>query len=133
VSNAPVCHISQNQDITQQPKPTLLPFVPAAIDLPSALQAIEALKLIVQMLAGQVLVNPNNGTQLAGLRPPPSNPAVRKNPKERFTEIRADRVTKKVRIFQDNDKTSDNWVDISQINKAVWVDNVTGENIIWTR
>ena len=136
MSNAPVCHISKDQDITEQPKPTLLPFVPAAIDLPSALQAIQALKLIVQMLAGQQLVKNPNGTLQVGLRPAPSNPAVGKgNPKanERYTEVRSARVEKTLRVFQDNDKTSSNWVDIKQVNAVSWVDNVTGELITWAR
>jgi hypothetical protein len=136
VSNAPVCHISKDQDITEQPKATLLPFVPAAIDLPSALQAIAALKLIVQMLSGQVQPNPSNGTLQAGLQPPAPNPNTGKgnpNQNERFVENRQQRVVKKVRIFQNKDKTSSNWVDINQINSTTWYDTVTGETIVWSR
>jgi hypothetical protein len=141
VSNAPVCHISKDQDITEQPKPTLLPFVPAAIDLPSALQAIQALRLIVEMLAGQTIPNQggsgfNNGTQLPGLRPPAPNQNVGKrnpNANERYSEVRSQRVEKKLRVFQDNDPSSSNWVDIKQVNAVTWVDNVTGEKITWSR
>jgi hypothetical protein len=136
MSNAPVCHISKDQDITEQPKPTLLPFVPAAIDLPSALQAIQALKLIVEMLAGQQVVNNPNGTLQAGLRPAPGNQNVGKrnpNANERYSEVRSQRVEKKLRVFQDNDPSSSNWVDIKQVNAVTWVDNVTGEKITWSR
>ncbi len=149
MSNAPVCHISTSQ-VINQPRATLLPTVPVAVDLPSALAAIAALKLLVQMMAGQQAVTGPAGVNgeagIAGLLgggggvagsagPPGAAGQKGKDAKSggRFVEDRSQRVTQKKRIFQDNDKNSENWVDIQQINRCVWVDNVTGETIIWSR
>ncbi len=144
MSNAPVCHVSVNQGIADQPRAARLPFVPAAVDLKSALEAIRALHMIIQLLTGQVPAPSASGTQgllggggvtTQGNQGPKGNDGKdAKQPKEgRFVEDRTQRVTRKVRIFQNNDKTSENWVDIERINKVVWVDRVTGENIVWTR
>ncbi len=145
MSNAPVCHISTGSQVIDQPKPTLLLSVPVAVDLPSAIAAINALKLIVQMISGQQPVTGARGNQGApGLRGgggSSSSPGAQgqKGDKgggkenDRFIEDKSQRVQKKKRIFQDNDKKSENYVDIMQINRVVWVDTVTGGKITWTR
>jgi hypothetical protein len=147
VSNAPVCHVSTGSVPIKQPRATLLPTVPVAVDLPSALAAINALKLLIQVMSGQQGVGGarggapsggligGGGIALAGS--PGSQGQKGKDAKDesggRFVEDRKQRVVQKKRIFQDNDKTSENWVDIAQINKVVWVDKVTGETIVWVR
>ncbi len=145
MSVAPVCHISTGSQPINQPRATLLPSVPAAVDLPSALAAINALKLLIQMMSGQQGTSgargntvPLGGGGVVGRAGSAGSQGQKgKDAKDptggRFVEDRAQRVTQKKRIFQDNDKTSDNWVDISQINKVVWVDKVTGETIVWVR
>jgi hypothetical protein len=145
MSNAPVCHISTGSVPIKQPRATLLATIPVAVDLPSALVAINALKLLIQVMSGQQGVGGARGG-LGGALAGGGGAAVAgapgtqgqkgkdaKDPKSRFVEDRSQRVTQKKRIFQDNDKHSDNWVDIAQINKVVWVDKVTGETIVWTR
>ncbi len=148
MSNAPVCHISTNQLIIDQPEATLLPSVPIAVDLPSALKAIAALKLLLQMLSGQQSFNGAGGFNgQAGLRgsagvagssgkagaPGKAGKAGKDGKPPRFVEDRSARVKKKVRVFQDNDDSSDNWVDIERIDRVVWVDQVTGQRIEWSR
>ncbi len=158
MSNAPVCHVSTGSEITTQPRATLLNSIPAAIDLPSAIRAINMLKLLIQVLSGQQQVsgplgvgafgglgvgNPNAvgsvGGGVTSIRSAPGDQGQKgKDGKEgkendRFTVDRSQRVTKKKRIFQNNDKKSENWVDIEQINHVVWVDRVTGGRITWTR
>ncbi len=145
LSNAPVCHISTGSVPIKQPRATLLPSVPAAVDLPSALAAINALKLLIQMISGQQgnvgpRANPagllgGGGAASAGAAGQDGQKGKEsKDPTGgRFIEDRSKRVTKKIRIFQNNDKKSENWVDIAQINKVIWVDKVTGETIVWTR
>lgn len=145
MSKAPVCHISTGSTPIPQPRATLLPSVPAAVDLPSALAAIAALKLLIQMLAGQQSPSGAKGNTIApgggGIALVTGAPGQQgqkgqdaKDPTGgRFVEDRSKRVTQEKRIFQDNDKTSSNYVDISQINRCVWVDKVTGETIVWSR
>ncbi len=148
MSNAPVCHVSTGSQVIQQPRPTLLPSVPVAVDLPSALAAIAALKLLIQQISGQQSVaGPRGLPGLPGLRgfdglggggfsTAPGDKGQKgdnASKPSRWSEDKSQRVTQKKRIFQDNDKTSDNWVDISQINRVVWVDSVNGERIVWTR
>ncbi len=120
------------------------------VDLPSAIAAINQLKLLIQMISGQQQVTgPAGKNGAAGVAIPGGAgglslviPAGQdgqkgkdaKDPKGgRFVEDRSQRVVQEKRIFQDNDKTSPNYVDIAQINHCVWVDKVTGETITWSR
>lgn len=140
MSNAPVCHVSVNQGIADQPPAARFPFVPAAADLKSALAAINALHMIIQQLTGQIRPPLPSGRiggagGVSGIQGPKGNDGKdAKQPKEgRFIEDRSQRVTVTETIYQNNDKSSENWVKIKKINKVVWVDQVTGENIVWTR
>lgn len=149
MSNAPVCHISTGSTPIAQPRATLLPSIGVPVDLPSAIQVINQLKLLVQTLAGQQAVNGANGNinlpltgggNIAaggGASGPGAQGQKGKDGKDakhgRFVEDRSRRVQAKKRIYQNNDKTSENYVDIMQINKVVWVDSVTGETITWSR
>ncbi len=147
MSNAPICHVSTGSTPIKQPRATLLPSIPAAVDLPSALAAINALKLLIQMMSGQQgssgargNTQPLGGGGVASAGGGGAAGAQGQKGQDgkdptggRFIEDRSKRVTKKIRIFQDNDKTSDNWVDINQINHVVWIDKVTGETIVWSR
>jgi hypothetical protein len=121
--------------------------VPTAVDLPSAIAAINALKLLIQLISGQQGSSGANGFGSSGFsasggtgtgaQGAPGKDGKKgkdgKDLKSRFVEDRRQRVEKKIRIFQNNDKKSSNWVDIKQINKVVWIDTVTGETIKWSR
>jgi len=146
MGQAPVCHVPTDQVVFDQPHPVKLPSIPQAIDLPSALAAINTLRLLVQMLAGQQQIGgPAGSSGLVGRGgggfgtagapgKTGNNGNTGKDGKvARYQEDRSQRVTKKIRVFQDNDKTSSNYVDINQINRVVWVDKVTGQSIVWSR
>lgn len=143
MSNARVCHVSTGSRVINQPRATLLPSIPAAVDLPSAIAAINALKLLIQLISGQQ--SPTGPSGVNGFFPPFGGVVIsspgsdgkkgdeNKEKNGRFIEDRSKRVQKKKRVFQNNDKKSENWVDIMQINRVVWVDRVTGETIVWSR
>jgi hypothetical protein len=121
------------------------------VDLKSAIVAINSIHMIIQQITGQI---PPSGAQGAagsigsrgaqganggGSQGEQGSPgkagtpgASGKSPKKgRFVETQ--RTTSNVKIYQDNDSTSDNWVEIERINKVVWTDQVTGELIVWSR
>lgn len=150
--NAPVCHISVNQGVVRQPKPTLLPSIGVPVDLPSAITVINQLKIIIQNLVGQPGTGGLNGfagpagaggvggvagvggpAGAAGAGVPGAQGKKGDSNRARYVEDRSQRVTEQKRIYQDNDNTSANYVDIAQINRVVWVDTVTGSEIVWSR
>jgi hypothetical protein len=52
MAEAPVCHVNSDQEIGQ-PQARVLPVIPVAKDLPSAIKAIKALTQTVNLLSGQ--------------------------------------------------------------------------------
>lgn len=145
MSNPPVCHIPVDQTITDQPRPARFAPIPPAVDLKSALVAVNALRLIIQQLTGQIAPPGIQGLLgIAGARGAAGaqgaqgskGPAGKedKTPKDaQWVEDTGQRVTKKIKVYQDNDKTSSNWVEISRIDRVVWVDRVTSAQIVWAR
>jgi len=129
--DAPVCHVSTNQTITQPPARRLA-AVPRATDLRTALQAINILQQNIQILAGQIPQYPNQN---------PSNPATsgvnsvnarpsqqpRNQPIGRWVE--SGRVTETVRIYNRDDR--EQYVDVKRINSLTMRDTVTGEQWSW--
>lgn len=127
-AQAPICHIPPVQ-LAVDPHPVALPSIPIATpEIASLVASVNALRQVVQYLSGQKLVLPPPvGRQNTGgpnRVPDPSNAS-------RWNEI--SRVTDTVRVFQNGDKNSDNWVDVKQINKLVMKDSVTGEKWTWNR
>ncbi len=90
-----------------------VPSVPAAVDLPSALAAINALRHIVQVLQSQI--NPSS-----------QNPTA-SNPADFFEK---NRITKKFRIYNPTD--SSQYVDVAQIVSLTF-ENALGQKIVWTQ
>jgi hypothetical protein len=101
--------------------------VPAAVDLRSALAAINALHATIQQLTGQIaapgpygLQGLGNGSGGGGFSstqgndgPKGDNGKDAKKPKTgRFVEDKSQRVTQTIKVYQNNDKTSENWVKI---------------------
>ncbi len=122
---AAVCHVSTDQVITQPPARRLL-AVPKAVDLPSALRAINILQQNFQIISGQVnnQVNVNPSTQnFISSAPGQKQPA-----KGRWTE--QSRATETVRIFNKDDH--DQFIDVKRINSLTMRDNVTGELWNWS-
>jgi hypothetical protein len=128
-NQGPVCHVpSVNQPATPQthdlpglggpPQPTIQSLMRAVIDL----------QRVVRSLSGQQQTTRPSSDKTG------SNGFKTKEDKkkeERWTEEA--RVVEKVRVFQNNDKTSDNWVDVEQINQLKMRDKVTGERWAWDR
>jgi hypothetical protein len=129
---APVCSIEPIIS-PDQPTPTKFPAVPQAVDLASALRAINALNQIVQNLSGQrgvTVVNNNqfitqNRSQGGGQFPPqkPGKPP----PVGRWVQqsITRDNVT----ITNPQDPTQS--IVVSRVQNLTMVDSVTGETWIY--
>lgn len=104
VKQAPVCHIPP-----AKPDAPLvvknLPAVPVATDLKSALQAINALRQVVQVITNQITQPQGANNFIADWH-------------------ESDRVTEIVRVYNPNDKSQ--YVDIQRINRLRMKDKKTG-------
>ncbi len=110
-----VCHIPPVVPKTQ-PSPVNIPSIPPAeANIPSLQNTVNQMRNVIQILVGQQgqrgLPGQNAGGALG-----------------QFTETH--RVTETVRVFQNNDKTSDNWVDVEQTNQLVMSNKATKQT--WT-
>jgi len=123
----PVCHIPP-ANTPGNPQPHNLPGIPGPVSGQGPSQAainaefaalLNALRQLLLQLANQ------QGTQGQ------INNATSKNQKGRWTE--SGRVVQTVRVFQNNDQSSPNWVDVEQINSLTMHDNVTGSQWKWQR
>ena len=121
----PVCHIppantpgnSQPQNMPGLPGPV------SANDPNSMANLLNAMRLAMLALLNQLNDN-NKGQGGFNRRPDPSK-------KPSWTEV--NRVTETVRVFQNNDKTSGNWVDVEQINSLTMQNKQTGDQWKWKR
>src|SRR5215472_7647239 len=107
-ATAPVCPITQGEAAPVGP-PTTLPLPAPAIDLPSAIQAINQLRQIVN-----VLVNP-----------PPNFNFRLSLPKPIWVELRRKMVT--TRLYNTSDASQ--WVDVQHIAMMEMADKVTGQTM----
>lgn len=117
----PVCHIPP-ANTTAKPQPVDIPGVgpPAQPTLQSLQQTVNNLRQIIMFITGQQGPAGQNGSNAK------SKPA-------RWVEDKPSRVTNTVRVFQNNDTTSKNFVDIETIDGVTMKDGVTGESWKWTR
>lgn len=111
--SAPVCHIPGTRDIDQPSSNTQQTIPTATTDINSLVATVNALRRAVQQLQGQ----------LNGLKSD-ANKRVQWKEKSRTVE--------KVKVYQNNDKTSQNWVEVEQINQLVMVDR-NGQTWEWRR
>lgn len=111
----PVCHIPPVNPATQQPGPKDIPAIP-----PPAQATLQSLQHTVNQLR-QIII------QLTGQQGPPGQNA-KSPPPGSFVQSKI--VTKTVRIFQNNDPTSENWIDVERVNSLVLNNNST--KAIWT-
>ena len=139
-SVAPSCPTSTSEFPATQTG-VRLPSVPQAQDLPSAIQAINNLNMIVQVLSGQnppsfknnltenFFVDPSGGQgiQRGNQGGRPGSPAK----KPRWVEDRASRVTETVKVTNPDDKSQ--FVMVERINYIRWSDTVTGQTLEWRR
>jgi hypothetical protein len=111
-SVAPVCPVSKGQAIVGSPGP-LLPMPPRAVDLPSAINAINQLsQIIIQLINPSLTINNT-------LRAP------------RLTSDWSEtgRVTQVQRVYNPDDKSQ--WVDVERINQLTMTQDATGDVLQW--
>jgi len=124
MANAPQCFISVNETINQPPG-VLLPSIPQATDLASALSAIQAMTDMLNLLTGQIVnTRGQPGRQGQAGQPGKNN----QNKVGRFTEIK--RVTENVTVT--NPQDSSQFVEVERINALTMRDNITGETWTWS-
>lgn len=128
MSNAvgPVCHIPPTNQVGN-PQPKDLPGLPGPISPPGSTgnPTQDAFNNALASLLNQLLAMLR---QLAKQQPGQINNVVVKADWEQ-----SERVTEKVRVYQNNDPSSPNWVDVEQINKLVMKNGKTGEKWSWSR
>lgn len=136
MSNDPVCHIptSITSSQQQQPQQSKLPTIPPAVDLPSAIAAINQIRLLLQLLTGQTPVQPPgvpivpNSAVLPthGNNPlNPLGPSIGQPKMSRFIENKQQRVVNKI--------TLDSGDEFARVDQVVFTDSVTNELFVWKR
>lgn len=115
MANAPVCN-NAPPGAAVQPDPKTLPTIPVANDLQSAINAINAIRRILQTTLYQ---------------PPPVGgiTGFKVQQGRGFSEVRQRRVTRRIRIYNPNDRSQ--WVDVNQIVGMVMADPITGQTWSW--
>jgi hypothetical protein len=124
MTNGPVCHIAPVQP-NPGPSPISIPSIPPAKPtIASLTQTVNAMRQVIMILSGQ------QGTQG---RPgaPGQQGASSNSAKGTWSEVSRNSST--VRIFQNNDTNSDNWVDVEQINSLGMENRSTGQMWNWRR
>lgn len=130
MSNGPVCHIPP-ANTPADPQPQNMPGVPAPVSPPKTgntpqdnfnRDLANAINAIIKILSA--LRNTGGGNNV-------TNNFTSKQSSSSYQEV--NRQTKKVRVFQNNDKTSSNWVDVEQINGLTFKNPTTKETLSWTR
>lgn len=123
MAKAPVCHVPPEDVNIPQPPGSTLPPIPQATDLRSALAAIAALTQTIRIITNQI---DNRGILNGFNRKPDPN-----QPKPQWVE--KSRVEDTVKIYQNNDPSTGNFVEVKQINRLVMVDKNTGNGWTWDR
>jgi hypothetical protein len=117
---APVCLITPKNPYAP-PNAAMASTIPIASDLASAIQAINAMRLLLQQLMNQIPAN--NTTPGGGFK---SSPSPNK-PNANFNEVQ--RVTSQVKI---TDPTNpQNYVVVNQITALKFLDKQSGQTWVW--
>jgi hypothetical protein len=125
-SVGPICHLPPATDTKSQPGPQTLPSVPPAQpNIASLTATVNALRQAVNYLAGRQGVKGSQG-QI-------NNFTTKQNDKKSGRWTEQARTTEKVKVYQNNDNTSQNWVEVERINQLKMKDSVTGEVWTWDR
>lgn len=125
----PVCHIPPETTVTDQPGPQTLPSIPVAQPNIQSLQnTINRMREVLNYITGRQ--GPRGAMGEPGRPGQPGKPAEKSKP-ARWAETARQKTT--VRIYQNNDKTSQNWVDVERITGLTMTDSVTGEKWSWDR
>jgi len=123
----PICHIPPVAPTPGRPTVTIPPIPQARPDVNSLLATVNALRQAVLILSGaQTTTGQNKGNEggfFNGFTSGSSNKGTQWSEQSRAVE--------KVRIFQNDDKTSENWVDVERINSLTMVDKNTKQTWKW--
>jgi|SRR5579859_1911985 len=115
----PVCHIPP-QTTAEQPNPQALPAIPvAAPNVASLTATVNALRQAVIILAGL------NG------RPGPAGKSGKDAPAGSWTQ--SDIQTENVKIYQNNDPNTGNFVEVQRINSLTFNNKTTKQTIVFNR
>lgn len=126
----PVCHIPPD-GTPANPQPHNIPGMPQAINPRSptfnndVANMLNAFRQMLMQLLGQLhaLDQKTNGI-INGFQTKKDNNGDWKQ---------LEQVTEKVKIYQNNDETSPNWVEVERTNKLVMQDKATGKKWQWNR
>lgn len=122
MSKAPVCHVPPEDANIPQPGVKTFPTIPVATDLTSALMAVNALRRAVQLLTNQI--DNRSTTNNFNTKPDP-------NQKPQWNEV--ERVVEKEKIYQNNDPSTGNFVEVERINRLVMQDKNSKQTWTWDR
>jgi len=119
----PVCHIPP-PFTPGNPQPLNMPGLPGpATDLVSAIALINSMRAVLAQMVDTHQSGNNTGVT--------NNFITQSDKKAQWVEV--DRQVEKVRVYQNNDKTSPNYVDVEQINQLTVQDRRTGALWRWHR
>lgn len=118
-TQAPICHIPPENPVVPQPGVRALPSIPVATDLSSALRAINALRQTINILTQQ-----QGGA---------NNFSLKRDPDKKPQWSEQARVVEKEKIYQNNDPTTGNFVEVERINSLTMADKITGQTWRWDR
>jgi hypothetical protein len=140
---APSCPISRDRPLAPATshlfgRPQFVrPAIPRAFDLPSAINAANIARNIVQSLTSQKTVN-NVYSNTFGKKFQPFiavAPDKYNNKIARWVEQTSKRVKRKYKYYAKDDngeKDMDNWVIMERIERMVWYDRAWKSYLIWT-
>lgn len=124
----PVCHIPPQNQIGQ-PGPTNLPAIPpSAPTLQSLHQTVSAMRQVILILTGQLAQGPQGARGAAGQA---GRPGSNSSTKGTWTE--QSRVEETVKIYQNNDPSTGNFVEVKQINTLTMNNKDTNQKWTWNR
>lgn len=125
MNDTTVCHIPPTQPKTQ-PGPVNLPAIPPAQPtIASLVNTVNQMRQVIMIMAGQ------QGAQGRPGAPGPAGSANANNSKGTWVE--KSRIEHKVRIYQNNDPTTGNFVEVEQINRLIMGNKDTGQTWTWNR
>ena len=120
----PVCHIPPKNVINQPPVQPLPAIPPAQATLQSLANTVNAMRQVVLIITGQMGTRGPQGA--AGRQGQPGTSA-------KGTWSEQSRQEETIKIYQNNDKSTGNFVDVKQINKLVMGNKDTGQTWTWNR
>ena len=136
MSNPPVCYVNPPQP-AQQPLSKLIASIPVATDLPSAINALNAIRTILNVQNNSI--SPNNTVVWQGVtttkNPPgqPNNkqPSNASNGTRQSGFAQSNVVTKLVKVTNPNDQTQ--FVMVRQIVGLTMTDPITNQQWQWSQ